>query len=358
MKRTFSRPIKRIVVKLGSSQIADSTMHPKTAQLSALAEQIKELHRRNIDVVLVSSGAIVLGMGELGEKKRPLQLTALQARAAIGQTVLMHTYRELFKKVDLKCAQVLLTWDDFDDRVRHENASHTLETILKQGVIPVVNENDTVSTEEIKFGDNDKLSALVASSIDADLLIILSDVEGFYDQNKQVRGEIKQLTPEIMTMATGTSNVQVARGGMITKLDAIEIVSHAKIPCVITAGNTHNVLVRLVDGEKLGTLFHEKEKKIAAHKHWIRFVATSKGNLHADEGARKALLEGKSLLLPGVKHFDGHFKKGDVVCVKDAQGKILAKGIVNYSVTDLLKIDDKKGKEEVIHRDHLILIQG
>lgn len=357
MKRTFSRPIKRMVVKLGSSQIVDGQMRPQTALLSSLAGQIGQLSKRGVQVVLVSSGAIALGMGELGQKKRPSQLNQLQALAAIGQTALMHTYRELFDKIGLKCAQVLLTWDDFDNRSRHENASHTLEAILKQGVVPVINENDTISTEEIKFGDNDKLSALVATFINADLLIILSDVEGFYDENRQVHGEIKQLTPKIITMAEGTSNIQVAKGGMITKLDAIEIASHAKIPCVITAGNTENVLLRLVDGEKLGTLFHEKEKKLAAHKHWIRFVAGARGDLRVDEGAHKALLDGKSLLLPGIKSFEGDFKKNDVVCVTSSTGKILAKGISNYSSSDLHKIDDKKGKQEVIHRDHLILIQ-
>ena len=178
MKRTFSRPIKRVVVKLGSSQIVDAKLKPRTKQLASVAKQIQTLGKRGIDVVLVSSGAIALGMGELGERKRSTQLADLQARAAIGQAALMRLYSELFRKVGLKCAQVLLTWDDFDNRTRFTNARHTLEAILKQGVVPIINENDTTSTEEIKFGDNDKLSALVASILHADLLVILSDVEG------------------------------------------------------------------------------------------------------------------------------------------------------------------------------------
>lgn len=354
MRRKFSRPIKRVVVKLGSSQIADGTMQPKMAQLRALAEQIKELERRNIEVVLVSSGAIVLGMGELAEKKRPTHLSQLQARAAIGQTVLMHTYRELFKKVGLKCAQLLLTWDDFANRQRYLNARQTLNAILDQGVVPVINENDTISTEEIKFGDNDKLSALVASLIDADLLVILSDVEGLYDQNKKVFEEIKEITPQIQSVVGGTKNVHVARGGMVTKIEAIEIATQAKIPCVITAGETENVLVRLVDGERLGTLFVEKEKKILAHLHWIAFGSRPKGILYVDEGAQKALLNGKSLLLPGVKRVEGTFKKDDVVFISDMSGKPFARGVINYSIGDLHTIEDKKGKQEVIHRDHLI----
>lgn len=358
MKRTFSRPIKRVVVKLGSSQIADGRMQPRTAQLCALAEQIKELRRRKIDVVLVSSGAIVLGMGELGEKKRPASLAQLQARAAIGQTVLMHTYRELFKTLGLRCAQLLLTWDDFANRQRYLNARHTLNAILDEGVVPVINENDTISTDEIKFGDNDKLSALVASLIDADLLVILSDVEGLYDQDKKVFEEVREITPQIQSVVSGTKNVQVARGGMVTKIEAIEIATQAKIPCVITAGSTRDVLVRLIEGERLGTLFVEKQKKVLAHLHWIAFGSKPKGIVYVDEGAQKALNSGKSLLLPGIKHVEGAFKADEVVLVADASGHAFARGVINYSVSELHKIEDKKGKQEVIHRDHLVFTRG
>jgi glutamate 5-kinase len=211
---------------------------------------------------LVSSGAIALGMGELGESVRLTELAQLQARAAIGQAALMRLYSELFRKVHLKCGQVLLTWDDFDNRTRFVNARATLEAILKKGVVPVINENDTTSTEEIKFGDNDKLSALVASLLHADLLVILSDVEGLYDADKKVYEEVREITAEIEGVAGGTKNAQMARGGMRAKIDAIKIATHARISCVITAGGIKDVLVRLVKGEKIGTYFIEKKEKL------------------------------------------------------------------------------------------------
>jgi len=261
MTRTFQRPIKRIVVKLGSSQIADAKMRPKTAQLSSLCKQISQLRKQGIEVVLVSSGAIALGMGELGETKRSTELAHLQARAAIGQAALMRLYSELLRKVGLKCGQVLLTWDDFDNRTRFLNARHTLEAILKKRVVPVINENDTTSTEEIKFGDNDKLSALVASLLHADLLVILSDVEGLYDANKKVYEEIREITAEIEGIAGGTRNTHMARGGMRAKIGAIKIATHVRIPCVITAGDTKDVLVRLVAGARIGTYFIGKDQE-------------------------------------------------------------------------------------------------
>jgi glutamate 5-kinase len=279
MKRTFSRPIKRVVIKLGSSQIADGAMQPKAVQLYALAKQIKKLQDRGIDVVLVSSGAIVLGMGVLKENKRPTDLAGLQARAAIGQAALMKLWSDVLKKVKLQCAQVLLTWDDFNNHARCLNAKHTLNAILDRGVIPVINENDTISTEEIKFGDNDKLSALVAQLIHSDLLVILSDVDAIWDENKKMLvGEFKEVTPSIRTVSTGTLNLNVARGGMKTKIEAVEIATvkiatHAGTPCVITNGGIANVLVRLIDGERIGTCFTEKENhtlKVDSEHEFIR----------------------------------------------------------------------------------------
>lgn len=344
---------------MGSSQIADHAFKVRASNLSSLVDQINVIRKKGIDVVLVSSGAIALGMGELGEKKRSSEVTQLQARAAIGQTVLMHTYRELFKKFNLKCAQVLLTWDDFSNRTRCSNAKHTLDAILAQGVIPIINENDTISTEEIKFGDNDKLSALVASLlVSADLLVILSDVDGFYDQNKKVFKEIQAITPEIKTMSSGTANTQMARGGMITKIEAIAIAGHAKIPCVIASGSTENVLVRVVEKDEVGTYFVEAGKKIIANRHWIAFGAKPKGTIAVDDGAKTALLKGgKSLLLPGIVRFEGHFKADDVVVICDEKDVPFARGITNYSTSDLHKIDDKKGKQEVVHCDNLVISQ-
>lgn len=359
MSRTFPRTIKRIVIKVGSSIIATYRMKPRTAKLRTLVEQIAKVHGDKIEVVLVSSGAIVLGMGELNERLRPVQVSSLQARAAIGQAVLMQTYNRLFNKNKIKCAQVLLTWDDFDSRLRYNNARHTLQAILDCGVIPIINENDTISTEEIKFGDNDRLSALVASMIHADLLIILSDVEGLYDPKdgqKKIFEEIKEITDEIKGVASGTSKKQTAKGGMITKLDAVKVATHANIPAIIASGEVPDVIGRILKGERLGTFFLEKEEKLLSHKHWISFGAKPRGRIIVDDGAKEALLKGgRSLLLPGIIGWEGHFKSDDVVIVSDRDNHEIARGVTNYSVNDLHKTGDKKGKQEVIHCDHLVL---
>ena len=256
MTRTFQRPIKRIVVKLGSSQIVDEKFKARRERLDSLAKQISHLYKKvGVEVILVSSGAIALGMGELGETKRSADLGALQARAAIGQALLMLHYIESFKKVSLKCAQVLLTWDDFGKDTRSLNVRHTLNAILQKGIVPVINENDTISTEEIKLGDNDKLSALVAKLLHADLLVILSDVDGLLNMNKEVYREVNEITPEIVAVSTSTTNIQLARGGMKTKIDAVKLAREARIPCIIAGGNVQNVLVKIVLGEPIGTYF-------------------------------------------------------------------------------------------------------
>lgn len=251
--RTFNRPIKRIVVKLGSSQIVDDKYKARNGRLGKLAQQIARLRKKGVEVVLVSSGAIALGMGELKEQKRPTELAELQARAAIGQAGLMHVYSQVFKKVGLKCAQVLLVWDDFNTRAL--NVRHTLEAILKEGIVPVINENDTTSTEEIKFGDNDKLSSLVAKFLHADLLVILSNVEGFYDENEQVIPEVSVISEKILKMAKGTANANLARGGMKTKIEAAQVARQAHIPTVIAGGKVNNVLLDITSGKNIGTYF-------------------------------------------------------------------------------------------------------
>lgn len=372
MPRKFPRKIKKIVIKVGSSVIATDKMKPRIAHLRSLVGQISAIRRRDVDVILVSSGAIVLGMGELNRKCRSSDLASLQALAAIGQTVLMRKYNELFKKNKQKCAQLLLTWDDFDNRLRHNNARNTLRTMLEWGVIPVINENDTISTDEIKFGDNDKLSALVASLVQADLLVLLSDVEGFYDlkgKEKKLFEEIKEITREIEGFASGGSlhaegkvnkfaKKQMSKGGMSAKLDAIKVATQAKIPCIIANGETEDVLLRILKGERIGTLFIEKEEKILARKHWISFGAKPKGVVIVDQGAKGALLKGgKSLLLPGVVSWDGHFKKDDVIIVQDQDNYEIARGITNYSTTMLQVIEEKKGQKELIHCDNLVLCE-
>ncbi len=339
--------------------IATYKMKPRVAQLRSLVEEICKVQKKGIDVVLVSSGAIVLGMGELSQKLRPADLASLQAISAVGQTVLMNRYNEFFKKNDSTCAQILLTWDDFDNRLRYNNARSTFRAMFDWKIIPIVNENDTISTDEIKFGDNDKLSALVASLIQADLLLILSDVEGLYEVKsgqKKVFEEIKEITREIEGIAGGTSNKQMSKGGMTAKLDAVKIASHAKIPCIIANGETENVLTRILKGERIGTLFVEKEEKLLARKHWISFGAKPKGVVIVDKGAKTALLKGgNSLLLVGVSAWDGHFKKDDVVIIKDQDDLEIARGLVNCSDAALQKAADNKEKLEVIHVDNLVL---
>ncbi len=359
MDKKLPKKIKRIVVKIGSSVIATYRMKPKKAQLNSLIDQICQLQKKGIEVVLVSSGAIVLGMGEIDKKIRPHDLASLQACAAIGQNVLMQTYSRFFKKNKKQCAQVLLTWDDFDNRLRYNNARATLSSILSLGITPIVNENDTVSTDEIKFGDNDRLSALVAGLIHADLLIILSDVEGLYDSKsggKKILKEIKEITREVENLVIDKKDCQMSKGGMAAKLEAVKIAAHANIPCVIANGETLDILNRLLKGERIGTLFLEKEDKSLARKHWISFGAKPKGILVIDQGAKKALLEGgKSLLLPGIIRWEGQFKVNDVVMVHDAEGREIARGLINYSLSDLYQTLDKQRKTEVIHRNNLVL---
>ncbi len=359
MVRKFPRQIRKLVIKIGSSVIATYKMKPKTAHLYSLIEQIGQLKKDHRDVVLVSSGAIVLGMGEMNISHRPHDLSTLQALAAVGQTVLMRTYSDLFKKVDIKCAQVLLTWDDFDNRDRYNNARKTLKAILDKGIIPIINENDTIANDEIKFGDNDRLSALVASLIPADLLLILSDVEGFYelrDGQKKLFDEIKEITQEIEGMAKGTTKKHFSKGGMISKLEAVKIAIHANIPCIVAHGETENILPRILSGERIGTFFMEKGDRLLARKHWISFGAKPKGVITVDQGAKEALLKGgRSLLLPGLVAWEGHFNADDVVVVCDQDRKEIARGIINYSYQDLASTDNKKGKTEVIHCDDLVL---
>jgi len=359
MSRKFPRPLKRIVIKIGSSVIATYTMKPKVAHLRSLVDQICAVRKKGIDVIVVSSGAIVLGMGECHRKKRPSNLASLQVMAAVGQTVLMRKYADFFKKNKAKCAQILLTWDDFDNRERFNNARLTLKACLENSIVPIVNENDTISTDEIRFGDNDKLSALVASLVEADLLVLLSDVDGLYDISSgkdKIFQEIKEITQELEGLARGTTKHHFSKGGMISKLEAVKIATHAKIPCIIANGEAANVLLRILKGERIGTFFVEKEEKLIARKHWISFGAKPKGVVTVDQGAKDALLKGgRSLLLPGIVSWEGHFRRKDVVIVQDKGHQEIARGIISYSSSDLDKTTEKRGKQEAIHCDNLVL---
>jgi len=361
MQRKFPRKIKRVVIKVGSSLIANHLMKPHEASLKSLVAQVCDLRDKGIEVVFVSSGAVVLGLGEMGQRVRPSDTPSLQAAASIGQALLMRLYCDYFKARDRICAQILLTWDDFADHTRFKNASNTLDILLGRGVVPVINENDTISTDEIKFGDNDKLSALVASLVRADLLIMLSDVDGLYKKENGVLTEkfqeIRDITDEIEGAAGGAKDKNVSRGGMIAKVNAVKIASSADVPSIIANGQTPDVIRRIVlEREPLGTYFFEKEEKLLMRKHWIIFVAKPRGRIRVDDGAKKALLKGNaSLLLPGVVQWEGVFKAGDVVVVEDGTGVELARGITKYSVSELARSGEKRSMRAVIHIDELVI---
>jgi glutamate 5-kinase len=346
---------KRIVVKIGSSILTRDRGNIDEKKFFDIASQVKELRKRNIEVVLVSSGAIACGMSFLKQKTRPKELFVLQAIASLGQPYLVELYNKSFAKFNLRCGQVLLTWDDFDDRVRYLNAKNTLLELLKLGFIPVINENDTVSTQEIKFGDNDKLSSLVAILVEADSLVILSDVDGLYDKDRVVLPIVEHITSRIEALATG-ANKQTSVGGMLSKIRAAKMSVNSGIPCLIANGNTKDVLVKIADNEPLGTLFSCCSGKIASHKGWIAFSAKSKGKLIIDDGAVAALKAHKSLLCVGIIDCQGDFKRSDIVSIADSADNIIAKGKVNFDKPYIDKNKRKKTPQEIIHCDNLALI--
>jgi len=347
---------KRIVVKIGSS-LFYSGKNLDILRLSDIVSTISELIKiEDKEVIIVSSGAIALGMNSMKLKIRPKELSFLQAAAAIGQNILMDNYSEYFKKYGKTCAQVLLTRDDFDSRQRYLNAKNTLLKLLELGAVPIINENDTVSTDEIKFGDNDRLSALVATLINADLLIILSDVDGLLDKNRKVIRVIDEITPQIKALASPT-NKKTCVGGMITKIDAAKISMDSGIPCVIANGRTKDIILSVIkEPEQYGTLFFPK-KGLAARECWIAFGTKPKGKILVDEGARRALANKKSLLSVGVIGLEGNFEIGDIVSVVDEQDYEFARGKVGLSSKQLDKIKGSRHDKEIIHRDNIVILQ-
>lgn len=351
---------KRIVIKIGSSLLfgkptySDCFIYP----MEVLAGQISELVRGNgNEVILVSSGAIASGMRILKMKVRPKELSSLQATAAVGQHLLMSEYRRFFDRRGLTCSQILLTEDDFKDKKRYSNTRNTLLALLKLNSVPIVNENDTVSTEEIKFGDNDRLSARVSSLISADLLIILSDVDGLLDRDKKVVRVVPEITSQIKELACPTSK-QTCVGGMITKIDAAKIAVDSGIPCVIANGNDPSVISRIIKGPDLmgnWTLFLPKEKRMAASKRWIAFSAKPKGKIIVDDGAKKALMNKKSLLSVGVIGVEGNFESHDVVSIIDLQGSEFARGKTCISSSHLDKVKGMRFEKEIVHCDNIYL---
>lgn len=348
---------KRIVIKIGAS-LFYSGRQPDILRSFEIISHIGELIKvEGQQVIIVSSGAIALGMDLMKLSSRPKELPVLQAAAAIGQNALMDEYRRKFEKYGITCAQILLTWDDFDNRERYLNAKNTLLELLKLGAVPIINENDTISTEEIKFGDNDRLSALVATLINADLLLILSDVGGLLDKDKKIIRVVERITPAIKSLACPTAKKSCV-GGMITKIEAAQIAVDAGIPCVIADGRDKNIIfnaVRLPLTAGEWTAFIPK-KGLRAREHWIAFGTKLKGKIIVDEGAKSALLNKKSLLSVGIVNFEGNFEAGDIVSLSDKQNREFARGKVRIGNEELEKVKGRRSDKEVIHCDNIVIL--
>lgn len=361
---------KRIVVKIGSALLVDRKSGLRREWLEALCADIDMLRQKGSEVLLVSSGAIALGRSQLGLPSRILKLEESQAAAATGQILLSRAYSEALGTFGYHCGQVLLTLGDTEQRRRYINARETITTLLKLGVVPIVNENDTVATSEIRYGDNDRLGARVATMIGADLLILLSDVDGFYsgipgkDADAKRFEVVQEITPEIEAMA-GDAGTELSRGGMVTKLEAGKIATSAGTAMVITSGKGLNPLKTLFEGGP-STWFEPKDNPVTARKKWISGQMSLGGEIIIDDGAIRALNDGKSLLPAGVIKVSGNFSRGDVVAVVSQSGENLGCGIVSYDADDaariagcrLDKVEDIlgfEGRGTMIHRDNLVM---
>jgi glutamate 5-kinase len=365
--------VRRLVVKVGSGLVTNAATGADADRIEALAAEIAAV-REGRQVVLVTSGAIVTGIARLALPPRPRSIPEKQAAAAVGQSALMWHYEMAFKRHGIAVGQVLLTAHDISDRARYLNARNTLTTLLGLGVLPIVNENDTVVVDEIKVGDNDNLSAHVAALIDADLLVLLTDVDGLYtadparDPAARRLDTVDAVTDQIRQLVWrpgGTTSV----GGMATKLEAAQKSAASGVPMLIARGGEAGVLARILAGEPVGTYFAPRADRLAARKRWIAFAVPPLGRLSVDPGARRALVdEGKSLLPSGLVAVDGEFAAGDVVAVVDAiDGSEFARGLVNFDAGEVQKIRGAKTRDiearlgyrsfdEVIHRDNLVVL--
>jgi len=365
--------VRRIVVKVGSSLVTNQGAGLDVAAISNWAQQIAILRERGCEVVLVSSGAIAEGMQRLGWAQRPSAVHELQAAAAVGQMGLVQVYESCFSQFGLRAAQVLLTHADLVDRERYLNARSTLRTLLTLGVIPIINENDTVVTDEIKFGDNDTLGALVTNLIEADALIILTDQIGLFsadprkDANATLISEAQAGAPELELMAGGAGSA-IGRGGMFTKIIAAKRAARSGAHTAIASGHEANVLPRLLQGESIGTLLTSGALPLDARKQWLADHLQVSGKVVLDDGAVRALRhEGKSLLPIGVLKVEGEFQRGAVIAILDGSGQDLARGLVNYNADEARRIARHPSHEiasilgyvddaDLIHRDNLVLL--
>lgn len=364
----------RIVVKVGSSTLTHETGKLNYHRIERLAMEIADLANQGKEMVLVSSGAVSAGMGPLGLSARPKTIREKQAVAAVGQGVLMHTYEKMFREYGQNVGQVLLTRMDAQDRKKFMNSRNTLLTMLQMGVIPIINENDVVAIDEFKIGDNDTLSAMVSNFIEADLFIILSDVNGLYTANPQTHPEariipvVTEVDKHVYDIAGGAGS-SIGTGGMYTKIQAASIATSSGVDMVIASGSEDGVLRRICQGEDVGTWFTAKDSNLHTKKRWLLSGGKARGSLIVDGGCRNALVEHGSSLLPvGIAAVEGEFHEGDIVNVM-YEGLVIAKGIVNYNsesveaikrhkTDDITKILGHEGVyEEVIHRDNLVVMQ-
>lgn len=365
---------RRIVVKLGTSTITENSGGIDHSQLRSIVDQVAQLRARGYQIVIVSSGAIAAGVEGLGLKSKPTTIPELQAAASVGQGLLLHEYTALFNAHGLKVGQVLLTQHDVTHRQQYLNSRNALRTLLRLGIVPIINENDATAVDEIKFGDNDTLAALVSNLVRADLLVLLSDIDGLYTGNpRRTHGatlieEVEDITSDIESLAGGVGT-NFSSGGMVTKIQAARIAVFAQVGMVIANGRSENVLVDIADAKKVGTFFTPRKKKLSGHKFWIAFGKVSTGNITVDDGAANALMSaGKSLLPAGIVGSEGRFQEGDAVDIKNLHGDIFAKGITNYSFDEVDQIKGLKSSEvlkrftdsvseEVIHRDCLVILR-
>ena len=367
----YIEKFKKIVIKIGSSILIDKTGKPKKKWLQNLSKDIKDLIKKKKQIVIVSSGAIAMGCQHLKIKKKGLKVDKSQAVASIGQIELMNFYKKTFDKNKIKISQILLTLDDTEQRRRSINARRTIDNLLAMGIIPIVNENDTTATTEIKYGDNDRLAARVSQIISADCLILLSDVDGLYTDNPKKNKEtkfintVKEIDENIKKYATRAENLY-GSGGMKTKIDAAKICQLSGCYMVISNGNNKNPIKKILKNKKC-TWFLPKVSKLDARKQWIIGSIAPKGEVIIDEGAAKAINNGKSLLPAGVKKVNGLFKKGDHILVKDQNNNECARGLASFSSNEIDKIKGShsskiknilgySSREEIIHKDDLVKV--
>lgn len=372
--REALKKAKRIVIKVGTSTITYANGKRNFSQIDRLAREISDLQNQGKEMILVTSGAVAVGVDRMGLPGKPKTIPGKQAAAAVGQGVLMHTYEKFFADYGQIVAQVLITKTEAIDRHRYTNTRNTFMELMRQRVIPIVNENDVVALDELKIGDNDNMSALVAGIVDADLVIILSDVDGLYTANPQTHPdavivpEVAEITPEIEASAGGVGSAR-GTGGMATKIQAAKAATSSGIHLVIASGTEKNAITRVLQGEELGTVFVSRENRLQFRKRWLAFGAKIAGSIVVDDGCAKAIRKagGCSILPAGVFAVQGEFLPGSTVSVIDKDAHELARGLVHYSSAELEQIKGcnsgeianilgHKNFDEVIHRDDLVIL--